>query len=106
MRRLAAVVERRVHDALLEEDRVARAERGRVALDVLRDLALLDDDHLLLARMLVEIVSLAGLERDVHDHEVTRALVRREPPADRAPVEAFLPHVGLLDEAAHRFLLS
>src|SRR5207244_4486276 len=94
--------ERRVHDALLEEDRVTGAERRRVSLDVLRDLALLDDDHLLLPRMLMEVMALARLERDVHDHEVARPLVGREPPADRAPVEALLPHVRLLDEAAHR----
>src|ERR1035437_2817034 len=55
--------------------------------------------------MPVEVVTLAGLERDVHDHQVLRALVGREAPADHAPVEVLLPHVGLLDEAAHDILL-
>ena len=76
VRGLVAVVERGVDHARVEEDRVAGAERRRVLLDVLRDRALLDDDHLLLAGMAVEVVALAGLERHVHDHEVLRARCR------------------------------
>src|SRR5205823_1343265 len=60
--RLAAVVERRVDDALVEVDGVAGAERRRALLDVLRDAAGPDDDHLLLARVAVEVVAAARLE--------------------------------------------
>src|SRR4029079_19532090 len=92
---LGAVVERRVDDALVEVDRVAGAERGRLALDELRDLALLDDDHLLLPRMAVEVVPAARLERHVHHDEVLRPGLGDEAPADRAPGELLLPD-GLL----------
>src|SRR2546430_9743544 len=100
---LARVVEGGVDDACLEEHRVARPQRRRLPLDELGHLPLLHDDHLLLARMPVEVVPLSGLERHVHDHQLRRALVGREAPADHAPVEALLPDVGLLHErAAHR----
>src|SRR5262245_8242478 len=101
---LAAVVVGGVDDALVDVDRVARGERRRLAFEVLRDRALRDDDHLLLAVVPVEGVTLPGLERDVHHDELTRAGVRRPaPPADRPPVEPLLLDILLLHERAHLF---
>ncbi len=74
--------------------------------DPLLDLAGLDDDHLVLFRVLVEVVPEAGLERDVHHDERLAAGVRRpRAPADVAPVEVVDRDLGLFDEGAHRVLL-
>src|SRR5579871_2903018 len=102
VRRLAAVVVRRVHDARIEVHGVPGPQRRRLALDELRHLALLDDDHLLLPVVAVERMALTGLQRHVHHDELLRAGVRRPTaPPDRAPVELLLLDVGLLHERAH-----
>src|SRR5581483_3118753 len=102
VRRLVAVVVRRVHDTCVEVHGVAARERRRFALDELRHRSLLDDDHLLLAVVPVERMAFARLERNVHHDELLRSGVRRPaPPADRAPIELLLLDVGLLDERAH-----
>ena len=69
----AAGVEGGVDDAGGDEDRVAGAEEALLAVEPLLDLAGDDDDHLLLVGVLVEVVALAGVERDVDDGEVLGA---------------------------------
>src|SRR5437588_11139950 len=96
-----ALVERGMDEVLLDEHRVIRAERGRLLLEVLRDRSSLDDDHLLLAWVSVEVVAAARLQRHIHHHQLLCARLGIRAPADVAPIKLLVLDVGLLDELAH-----
>ena len=71
-------------------------------LDPLLDPARLDDDHLLLTWVLVEVVSAARTDRHVENGNLLRAgNGRRAPPADLAPVELVDRDVAREDKSAH-----
>ena len=74
----------------------------------LLDPSLTHPDHLLLLRVLVEVVAEPRLERDVDDDELLGAGGRRmADPAQLAPVEALALHAGAVDERpAHLPLLE
>ena len=98
------VAEAVAHQVGADEDRVARPERRRLLFEPLLDLAGLDDDHLLLTWIPVEVMRLCGLERHVeHDELLRSSASRRAPPADHAPAEILVADRRLPDERTHAF---